>query len=41
MIDKQHNNFGIKDLRILNFFGGIKVVKTSEGFHLSQKKYIH
>lgn len=41
MIDKMYNIFALKDLSTLNFFLNIEVVGESEGFHLSQQKYMH
>lgn len=32
--------FSLKDLRDLNYFLGIEVLKNSSGLHLSQSKYI-
>ncbi|XP_056697421.1 uncharacterized mitochondrial protein AtMg00810-like [Spinacia oleracea] len=34
-----HHTFSIKDLGVLNFFLGIEVSHTSEGYILTQKKY--
>lgn len=34
-----HNTFSIKDLGLLNFFLGIEISKTEDGYILTQKKY--
>lgn len=35
-----HKNFKMKDLGHLRYFLGIQVERTSEGFHLNQRKYV-
>ena len=39
-ISRLSNQFAMKDLGDLHFFHGIQAVRTSEGLHLSQQKYI-
>ncbi|KAH9761225.1 hypothetical protein KPL70_000416 [Citrus sinensis] len=40
VIQDMHHTFALKDLRDLNYFLGIEVVKPATGLYLSQAKYI-
>ena len=40
LLDQLNQAFALKDLGTVNYFLGIQVQPTSEGLHLSQKKYI-
>lgn len=40
LVSHMNATFSLKDLGDLHYFLGIEVVKTSNGLHLSQKKYI-
>lgn len=40
IVNKLNNMFALKDLGRLNIFFGIQMAHNSEGFHLSQSKYI-
>lgn len=40
IIKKLNKAFSLKDLSNLNYFFGVEVIQTKEGFHLNQTKYI-
>lgn len=40
VIDKPHSTFSFKDLRVVNYFLSIQVVRTSNTLYFTQSKYI-